>query len=239
MKYFLLIGLGFYILSCSQSSEFNVKYYGALKNIMKENDLSAHIHLSEFKNENNFYALGAVENLKGEILIIDSKPFYIYRSNDKLGEEEIDVKNTFDIGAAFAVTAQVNNWKEFSIPLSLKSKIDLEAFILEKAKESKIDINQPFPFMVEGLTSSVSWHVIDWPENDDEHTHEKHLKNGYKETSIYEKIKILGFYSDSHQGVFTHHSSNTHMHVINDKGSKGGHVDDLVLGEEMILKLPK
>lgn len=239
MKYFLFVGLGLLILSCTQSDNFEVKYYGALKKVMKENDLSAHIQLSKFKNKDNFYALGAAENLKGEILILNSKPFFIYRSNDKLGEEEIDIKNTFDVGASFAVTAQVNSWKEIHIPFNLKSKTDLEAFVLEKAKENKIDVDEPFPFLIEGLVSSVSWHVIDWPKNDDEHSHEKHIKNGYNETSIYENVIILGFYSNSHHGIFTHHSSNIHMHVINSSEDKGGHVDDLVLGEEMILKLPK
>ena len=49
---------------------------------------------------------------------------------------------------------------------------------------------------------------------------------------------MLGFYSDSHHAIFTHHTTNMHMHVKTDNNEIAGHVDALVLGEGMILKLP-
>ena len=46
-----------------------------LKNIMHHGDLSSKIDLMELENLENLYALGAVEQLKGEILIMNSKPY--------------------------------------------------------------------------------------------------------------------------------------------------------------------
>jgi acetolactate decarboxylase len=51
--------------------------------------------------------------------------------------------------------------------------------------------------------------------------------------------KILGFYSIKHHAIFTHHSTNSHMHYLDGKSGLSGHVDDLVLGENVILRLPK
>ncbi len=49
---------------------------------------------------------------------------------------------------------------------------------------------------------------------------------------------MLGFYSPKHKGVFTHHTRTTHIHATNKKKSFIGHVDDLELGEKVILFLP-
>ena len=63
----LLAGL----FSCStpspEDTSFEVAFKGALKNIMHKGDLSANISLSELADIDHLYALGAVENLKGEI----------------------------------------------------------------------------------------------------------------------------------------------------------------------------
>ena len=54
---------------------YKVEYKGALKNMMHKGDISAKADLKEIENLEHIYALGALENLKGEIQIIDSKPF--------------------------------------------------------------------------------------------------------------------------------------------------------------------
>ena len=45
---------------------FEVKYFGALKNMMHKGDVSAKADLSDFENSEHLYAIGALENLKGE-----------------------------------------------------------------------------------------------------------------------------------------------------------------------------
>ena len=49
---------------------------------------------------------------------------------------------------------------------------------------------------------------------------------------------MVGFYSDAHHGIFTHHSTNMHIHMKTGDHKVAGHVDDLTLGPKMILKLP-
>ena len=52
-------------------------------------------------------------------------------------------------------------------------------------------------------------------------------------------MDLLGFYSDSHHAIFTHHTTNMHIHMKLKDEKIAGHVDDLKLGLNMILKLPK
>lgn len=49
---------------------------------------------------------------------------------------------------------------------------------------------------------------------------------------------MLGFYSDSHHAIFTHHTTNMHIHLKTIDNKIAGHIDGLELGKGMILKLP-
>ena len=45
------------------------------------------------------------------------------------------------------------------------------------------------------------------------------------------QVEIIGFFSTEHKGVFTHHDSFLHMHLITKDESKMGHLDQLTSGE--------
>ena len=85
----------------------------------------------------------------------------------------------------------------------------------------------------------MQWHVINWDANDTIHTHQKHQNSGINETLRNEEVVILGFYSTQHKAIFTHHSSNTHMHFRTKDQSLAGHVDALKINDSITLKLPK
>lgn len=216
------------------SFEFSVEYSGALKKIMHESDVSAYADLRDFSKVENFYAIGAVEGLKGEILILDGVPYI-----SSVDDEHIQIDDSFDLKASLLVHTSVQEWAEYVIPDEIRSYEELEEFIAQTAEENGIAITEPFPFLLQGVADTVDWHVINWPEGDTVHTHEKHINSGL--SGIYENIdvEILGFYSDSHHAIFTHHTTNMHLHFISTDRKKTGHVDGLVLGQEMNLLLPR
>jgi hypothetical protein len=53
-----------------------------------------------------------------------------------------------------------------------------------------------------------------------------------------ERVTIIGFYSKAHEGVFTHHGSYAHLHILLPNGDSG-HVDELEVGPEIELLLPR
>ena len=214
--------------------EFTVEYSGALKNIMHKGDVSAYADLNDFKGIEHFYALGAVEGLKGEILVLDGVPYI-----SSVHEEQLSIDNSFDYKASLFVNTSVKEWNEFDIDSEIITYEELESFISTTAEQNGIEVTEPFPFLLKGTADSLLWHVINWPEGDTEHTHEKHINSGLHGTHEDIDIEILGFYSDSHHAIFTHHTTNMHLHFISKDKTKTGHVDGLTLGEGMKLFLPK
>jgi acetolactate decarboxylase len=235
----------FFIVSsfiASSQSTFELGYYGALKNLMHKGDLSSTASLEEFENVKNLYALGAVEELKGEIIILDSRLSVssvkkVTNESSKGVIRSLVVDHSFNYNACLLVYATVERWATFPISNKIKTYEELEVYVEQIALEHGINTEEPFPFMIEGITASFDWHVIDWPDGDKEHSHEKHIHSGLYGTIENTEVKMLGFYSKAHHTVFTHHTTNMHIHVNSIQAT--GHVDNMILGVDMVLKLPQ
>ena len=224
------------IISC-QSKDNKVKnievnYTGALKTMMSGN-LKATVSLDSLSKKKNFYALGAVENLKGEIQIFNSKP-----TNSFVLDSSLLIDESFNLKAALLVYAEVEEWKSYSIE-KVTNKKDLESAIFKMAKTNGIDTEKPFPFLLEGKIESLDWHVINWKDGDTIHNHQKHKESGLNGSLNNTEVQIIGFHSTKHKAVFTHHTTNIHMHFKTNDSNIAGHIDDLKLAKTITLKLPK
>jgi len=237
MKYLLTILIIILFTSCVKRNKdtytFKVEYKGALKNMMQRGDISAKADLDSLKKIKHFYALGAIENLKGEIQILNSKPF-----NTMVIDSALTFDSSFEKKATLLVYASVHKWKPIEIPNTVVTYKQLENYIELTAKKNQIKTDEPFPFLIEGTPKSFDWHVINWKDGDTEHSHKKHINSGLYGTINNRQIKMLGFFSNSHHAIFTHHTTNMHIHVKTVDNKIAGHVDDLTLGKGMILKLP-
>ena len=232
----ILPALLLFIVSCTsergENQTIEVKHAGALKNFMHKGDISAKVDLRDLEITENLYALGALESLKGEIMILNSQPLISRVKNDK-----VEITDSFQNKAALLVYATVKDWKSHELP-SLSDQKELEEFIAKTANEAGMDMGKPFPFILEGKPESLRWHVIDWPEGDTVHTHKKHIESGLNGTLIKPQVEILGFYSNKHHAVFTHHTTNMHLHFKTDDGKLAGHIDGINPGGDLNLKLP-
>jgi hypothetical protein len=50
---------------------------------------------------------------------------------------------------------------------------------------------------------------------------------------------LIGFYSTSHEGIFTHRGQTTHVHAVLADPLVTGHVDAAVIPRGAIVKLPR
>lgn len=223
------------VLSCQSNEKrtikTEVKYSGALRTIMSGN-IQSTISLDSLSNKENLYAIGAIENLKGEIQIFDSKP-----SSSSVVNDVVKIDDSYDVNASLLVYSQVQEWNTFQTDKN-QTKSELETKIYELAQSNNIDVDKPFPFLIEGNVSSLDWHVINWKDGDMVHNHKKHKESGLNGTLTNSEVVILGFYSTKHKAIFTHHTTNMHMHFKTIDNSLAGHVDDVVISEVQI-KLPK
>lgn len=193
---------------------------GEMRNVMQRGDLSASIDLDTIQSKEHLYGIGPLDSLQGEITILDGKAYYSTLING-----ENFVKQGFDIKAPFFVYANVTTWNEIQVPDSVTTEIDLEHFIKTVGEKRK----EPFAFRITGRIDTARIHVVHLPSGTairspaDTHIGQR----DYTLTST--GVEILGFFSTNHKGVFTHHDSNVHMHLITEDRKAMGHLDNLRL----------
>ncbi len=234
-KFYIAITLVVSLVSCQSNNNelmtIKVNNSGALRTIMS-GDVSSVIRLDSLQSKEHFFALGALENLKGEIQIFDGKP-----SNSSVINDRIKITDTYNLNASLLVYSEVKEWDTFKVDDN-KTKSQLETKIFELAKANGIDTEKPFPFLIEGVITSLDWHVINWKDGDMVHSHKKHMESGLNGTLKNHEVVIIGFYSTKHKAVFTHHTTNMHMHFKTVDNTLAGHVDD-VIANLIKIKLPK
>ncbi len=236
----LLVSLcvsGTLFLSGCSGSIWNkeINHTGSLANAMKKGDLTPKIELKSLKDKKNLYALGAVGYLKGEVQIFDSDVMTTFVDKDN----KLQYDYTYNKNASLLVYTQVKEWVEYTIPNNIISREQFEQFLEEKAEQHGLDTEKPFVFLIDGTIKSNSWHIINWDANDKVHTHQKHLQSGIHNTMKDIPILMLGFFSMYHSGIYTHHTTSMHIHFMTKDKKISGHSDDMELGSNMILKLPK
>ncbi|MBL4605868.1 MAG: acetolactate decarboxylase [Flavobacteriaceae bacterium] len=234
MRILMNLLIVFLMVSCTHEGkhQVNVSYAGALKNMMS-GDISKKIKIDTITNKTNLYALGAYQDLEGEIQIFNGVAL-----NSKVINNQLMLNDSLNVAASLLVYANIPDWSE-SVSVSFASKSALESLIIDTAIKSGLDIEKPIPFLLEGDSFQIDWHVIDWDKDDTIHTHKKHQKSGLNGTVNNRNASVLGFYSNKHKAIFTHHSTTIHMHFKTEDNLLAGHVDGIAIKGNVTLKLPK
>lgn len=208
----------------------DIKIAGAMKDVMWKGELDGRIYLDTISNKNGLYGLGPESFLTGELLINNGKSYVSKVTSDST----MIVEKRFDLLAPFFVYANVTDWNEIELPPQIKTIQDVEQFIDQKTTTYK----RPFTFKLIGQVSSALIHIQNLPKgtkvSSPKEAHQGQINYKIKN----EDAEIIGFFSTEHKGVFTHHDSFVHMHLITKDESKMGHLDALEI-KKMKLYLPK
>src|SRR5690554_4292239 len=114
MNKLLPVAMTIFLLSCEKKQKehhYEVQYHGALKTLMMEGDLTATTSMVEYEQIEDIYALGARENLKGEIQVFNGRALNSHVKNDSL-----HIDTTYTGNAALLIFAQVPSWTQIKIP---------------------------------------------------------------------------------------------------------------------------
>jgi acetolactate decarboxylase len=209
----------FIISSAYAVSITQVHVAGEMKNIMMQGDFKAYAKLDTFQKK-NLYGLGPVENLKGELLVMNGDVY----SSEKAGKQILNKKNVIQNASMF-VYSYVEKWKEVNVYANSGSYAELETLVAATAKKNGYDTTVPFVFKIEANPKLAAYHIIDWIKGE-KHTMENHKQFAYSGKTENSNVTLLGFYSDHHHSIFTHHTTNMHVHVIDGKTKQVGHLDD-------------
>ncbi|MEZ4797770.1 MAG: acetolactate decarboxylase [Flavobacteriaceae bacterium] len=240
IKLLTCVFLAFGLTSCNSTPKENkiekvenypdTKIIGAMRNVMWKGELDSSINLDTITNKNGLYGLGPVSYLKGELLINNGKSFV----SKVTSNSTMIVEQTFETSAPFFVYTNITEWNEVNIPSKTKTIKDLEKFVDEKT----LKLKRPFAFKLIGRVSSAIIHIQNLPEGTKVSSPNEAHQGQTNYNIQNEDAEIIGFFSTEHKGIFTHHDSFLHMHLITKDESKMGHLDKLEIGE-MKLYLPK
>lgn len=238
----LMIGLTSAVLvSCNSTNQkskttnekdSNVKIVGTMKNVMWKGELAGTIDLDTIQNKRGLYGLGPVEYLTGELLILDGKSYV----STVLADSTMIVEETFKTKAPFFVYVNATKWNEEVLTENITNISQLEEYI----DQITTNLKRPFIFKLAGQVESAKIHIQNLPKgtkvSSPEEAHQAQT-NYNLENRV---VEIVGFFSTEHKGIFTHHDSYLHMHLITTDKTKMGHLDNVTFEKEkMKLYLPK
>lgn len=224
---YLLFILPVVIFSCKSSEDQTVKNHvsivGAMRQTMMNGELVGKINLDSLQDRSDLYGLGPESYLKGEITIFEGRPYISRVTSDST----MSVQESFQTSAPFFVYSNVRNWKELPVSAEIRSEKDLEHLIDSLTQK----IEEPFPVKVEARVKTAQIHVQNLPEgtrvSSPQDAHQGQVNYKLENENVY----ILGFFSREHQGVFTHHDSFIHLHLLTKDRLKMGHLDQAEFSE--------
>ncbi|MCH7938828.1 MAG: acetolactate decarboxylase [Candidatus Marinimicrobia bacterium] len=238
------LGLGYLLVAgCSKVSDQNpvekagnVHIYGTLQRMMHDNRPAAVVQLDQLLPSEQLFGLGALSELRGEITILGGQAVISYSAGDD-SIHAVAVTESEE-GAALLVTAEVVTWKPTTTPGEITFE-KLDERIAELAARAGVDTDLPFPFMVLGRVTGLEYHVVNGDRlAKGSYSREDHLAAAIRRSLSNTTITLLGFYSEHHQGIFTHQGSKTHIHCFRDDPPVSGHVDDVTLPAGTIIMFP-
>src|SRR5262245_58184285 len=113
------------------------------------------VSLERFDGLESLYAVGPLEQARGEVSIYDSIPLI-----SEVHDGRVNVTIDSCRHAAFLVYAIVENWRRVTVRNPIKTERQLEDHLLAWAVTSGIDVDQPFAFLLNGLIAQATFHIL-------------------------------------------------------------------------------
>jgi acetolactate decarboxylase len=190
------------------------------------------VSLERFDGLESLYAVGPLEQARGEVSIYDSIPLI-----SEVHDGRVNVTIDSCRHAAFLVYAIVENWRRVTVRNPINTEQQLEDHLLAWAVTSGIDLDQPFAFLLNGLIAQATFHIL-CNRGRGTYNAERHEKSKVRFPIANESVEVIGFYSRCHRGIFTPRDSNFHMHVRTLDNRFSGHLEAFNWEYGVMLYLP-
>lgn len=212
-----------------------VEVHGALREMMHEGRTGPVVEVARATGTPEVLAVGALAHLAGEVTVLDGEAWLSYAEADGTART-VHTRAPSDSAALLVVgRLPAAQW------VTLEEDLPLEALagrVAELARARGVDTTRPFPFVVEGPLRDVAWHVVDGRKLRPGASHREHAAAGVQGQRAQATGVLVGFYSTRHHGIFTHHDSDAHVHVVLPEENASGHLDGVTVGRGARLRLP-
>jgi acetolactate decarboxylase len=209
-----------------------VKHWGSMRLALKLGRTEARVALSGVIASDDVFAVGALAGLEGEITILDSVA-YLSRAGDEttvIGSRDTHPTES----ATILVASEIAAWTDIRLGREVE-ELGFDDAIAHHAEAIGLDPDQPFPFLIEGEFQEIRLHVIrgSCPIAHPEGPAPARVRRAEAGGTI------VGFHARNSSGILTHHTADTHAHLILD-GSENisGHLDAVRLCPGNLLRLP-
>jgi len=224
------------------SEPFDVRVFGNFERMSQTRDTRGVVKLREILTLPGSYGLGALDGLRGEILLWDGK-LLVSRGHSANGAIEPSVPTD---EAVFFVEARVEAWDEVAIPNDM-TEAEFEQFVLQTAARRGLSTDRAFPFAVRGNFRRVLWHVVTGASaahsDQSTETARTHLQ-GHASNRVFDQANVTGFLFGFHsgaalEGIISHPGERFHLHYADSGFFVSGHVDDYRIASGAVLMLPR
>jgi acetolactate decarboxylase len=213
-----------------------VRVHGSFAAATRQGKTSSAVALLPFKADKHWVGLGLLSSLRGEVTLFDGRAYLSLPSAD--GGFRTEELGAHEDGAAFLAVASVPDWQSLSLTKNTVLE-DLPSALEELAEGAGLDVERPFPFMIEGGFGNLTLSVMDGSAFAGEReVSEDALKAASrKATRASCQGTGVGFFAKGeHPELLA--SSPIHLHFVEQSEQLAGHVEHLDLPSGTRVRLP-
>ncbi len=217
--------------------------FGTMHEAIGQKQHQGRVRFSELLKRPSFYGVAALEQLQGEVTILDGELTVTTVNVD--GKLEPAVGFLPDKQAALLVGAYVPSWTNSQVTRDIGAD-DFDTYIADAATASGIKTSVPFVFTAEGVFTDIQLHVI----NGACPLHARLKKSELpKELRAFEseipKITgtLVGVFARDAVGKLTHPATTTHVHLLYKDPVSGAkvtaHLERVGISQGAVIRFPK
>jgi acetolactate decarboxylase len=213
-----------------------LRSWGTLREALREGQVEGRVALADVARK-GVYAVGALEDLEGEVTIADGELWITEGDTDAPVTSR---PSETDARATLLFAAEVAEWHRVELTEAVEPD-DLDAFLAAQARALGLDTARPFPFVVEGGLRDLRLHVIagECPMRA-RMTGEELTSPPFELETASAQGRLVGIYAEDAAGVVSHGGSSHHAHVLlEEEGPLTGHVESVALAAGSVLALPR
>lgn len=222
---------------------WSLEIYGTMREAIGLGQNQGRVTLGPLIAQPHLYAVGAVAGLGGEITILDGHAVVstVGPTHTLVTLEESDAATT---QATLLMGARVPVWDVWEIPRDF-APADLENYIEEMAIKNGINVDEPFPFLVEGKLLQLHAHVINGACPVHSRRNQLQIPVAQQPHDLHLDGltgKVVGFFATNAAGRMTHPGTRLHAHVIYNLGqgeTATGHLETWGVQAGATLRLPR